>query len=263
MFDAFKWDSLKLLYHKFGSPKYFYDLSGKLIWPLAILALILFASGLIGGLLFAPVDYQQGNVYRVIYVHVPAAILSQSAYMFIAISGGIYLVWRMKMAAIVAKAAMPVGASFAFLTLVTGAIWGKPTWGTWWFWGDARLMSALILFFLYLGIMALRNAFDDENAGIKASSILALVGVVNIPVIKYSVNWWNSLHQPATLKLTEKSAMQTEMLIPLLLMIFAFYCFFGLVTILRARNQILVAEHKSKWVKAVCEKTISGGNNGL
>ncbi len=238
-----------MLYHKLGSPRYFYELSSYWILPLTSLCTLLIIIGVIGGLAVAPSDYQQGDVFRIIYVHVPAAILSQSAYMLIAVAGFIALVWRMKMAAMVARAAMLLGASFALLTLVTGAIWGKPTWGTWWLWGDARLMSSLLLLFLYMGIIALRESFSDEQAGIRASSFLAIIGLVNIPVIKYSVLWWNSLHQPATLKLTEKPAMQMEMLWPLLLMIVAFYCFFALMLILRVRNEILQNESNSKWLK--------------
>jgi heme exporter protein C len=242
---------LKQLYHQLGSPKYFYSMSQFWVLPLACITFVLFGLGLFGGLLVAPADYQQGEVFRVIYVHVPSAILSQSAYMLIAVCGFISLVWRMKMAAMVARAAMVLGASFALLTLLTGAIWGKPTWGTWWLWGDARLMSSLFLLFLYLGMIALRESFSDEQAGIKASSFLAIIGLVNIPILKYSVIWWNSLHQPATLKLTEKPAMQTEMLWPLLVMITAFYCFFALMLILRVRNEILASESKSKWVKEI------------
>jgi heme exporter protein C len=241
--------SLKALYHKLGSPKHFYQMSSAWVLPLTVLTVILTCIGLVGGLALAPVDYQQGQVFRVIYVHVPAAILSQSAYMLIATCGLISLVWRMKMAAMLARASMILGASFALLTLVTGAIWGKPTWGTYWLWGDARLMSSLFLLFLYLGMIALRESFQDEQAGIRASSFLAIIGVINIPIIKYSVIWWNTLHQPATIKLTEKPAMQMEMFWPLLVMIFAFYSFFALMTILRVRNEILLSEQKSKWVK--------------
>lgn len=242
-------DYLKHLYHRLASPKHFYKLSSYWLMPLSIVCVLLFVAGLIGALLLAPTDYQQGNVFRVIYVHVPAAILSQSIYMFIAVCGLISLVWRMKMAAMFARSTMILGASFALLTLLTGAIWGKPTWGTYWLWGDARLMSSLFLLFLYMGMIALREAFSDEQAGIRASSFLAIIGLVNIPVIKYSVYWWNSLHQPATIKLTEKPAMQFEMFWPLLLMIFAFYSFFILMSLLNVRNEILRNEQGSKWVR--------------
>lgn len=256
------WFYLQQLYHRLASPKHFYQLSEFWVKPLMFLLVVLLSMGLIGALFFAPADYQQGNVFRIIYVHVPAALLSQSAYLFIALCGLMTLVWRMKIASMLAKVAMPIGASFALLTLVTGAIWGRPTWGTWWLWGDARLMSSLFLLFLYLGMMALRNAFQDEQAGIRASSLLALIGVVNIPVIKYSVYWWNSLHQPATLKLTEKPAMQMEMLWPLLLMIVAFYVFFALMLILQVRNEILMSEQKSRWVSELInnlnDKAVAG-----
>lgn len=242
-------EKIKLLYHKLGSPRYFYELSSYWIFPLAVSCFVLLLVGGVGGLAMAPADYQQGDVFRVIYVHVPSAILSQSAYMLIAVCGFITLVWRMKMAAMVARASMLLGASFALLTLLTGAIWGKPTWGTWWLWGDARLMSSLLLLFLYMGMISLRESFSDEQSGIRASSFLAIIGLVNIPVIKYSVLWWNSLHQPATIKLTEKPAMQMEMFWPLMVMILAFYCFFALMLILRVRNEILQSESNSKWLR--------------
>lgn len=251
------YEYLKQLYHKLGSPKHFYQMSESWIKPLQVSTIFLMIIGVVGGLAFAPVDYLQGQVFRVIYVHVPAALLSQSAYMIIATCGLISLVWRMKMAAMVARATMILGASFALLTLVTGAIWGKPTWGTWWLWGDARLMSSLFLLFLYLGMIALRESFSDEQAGIRASSFLAVIGLINIPILKYSVVWWNTLHQPATIKLTEKPAMQMEMFWPLLIMILAFYSFFILMSVLRVRNEVLMSEQKSKWVQELLVKDVN------
>jgi len=249
------------LYHKLASPKHFYAMSNGWVFPLAFLTSLLFFIGIVGALLIAPADYQQGEIFRIIYVHVPSAILAQSAYMLIASCGFVVLIWRIKMAAIVARSTLLLGACFAFLTLVTGAIWGKPTWGTYWLWGDARLMSSLFLLFLYLGMIALRESFQNEQAGIRASSFLALIGVVNIPVLKYSVYWWNSLHQPATLKLTEKPAIQFEMLWPLLAMIAAFYSFFILMVILRSRNEILHNERRSQWVRAlVANESVNVGS---
>jgi heme exporter protein C len=235
-------------FHKLGSPKWFYDIGGRWIPWLGLAAGILLLTGSVWGLVYAPADYLQGNSYRIIFVHVPSAFLAQSIFMMMAVAGGIGLVWKMKLADMFLKAVAPVGASFTFLALVTGAVWGKPTWGTWWVW-DARLTSMLILLFLYFGVMALQAAIDDANVAAKACALLALVGLVNIPIIKYSVDWWNTLHQPASLKLTEKPSMHPDMLIPLLIMIAGFYCFFGAIAIMRTRNEILEREKRTAWVK--------------
>lgn len=235
-------------FHKLGSPKWFYDISGKWLPWFAALSAILLIAGSIWALAIAPADYQQGNSFRIIYIHVPSAILAQSCFMMMAIAGGIGLIWKMKLADMFVKAAAPIGASFTFLALLTGAVWGKPTWGTWWVW-DARLTSMLILLFLYFGVMALQAAIEDFATAAKASAVLALVGMVNIPIIKYSVEWWNTLHQPATFKLTEKPAMPVEMWVPLLVMLIGFYCFFATVILLRTRNEILERERRTSWVK--------------
>ncbi|SEI46209.1 heme exporter protein C [Allopseudospirillum japonicum] len=240
-------DTLLRWFHKWGSPKWFYDLSGRWMPWLAGLSLICLLVGSIWALAFAPMDYQQGNSFRIIYLHVPAAILAQSAYMLLAILGVITLVWRMKMTEILATACAPIGASMTFLALVTGSLWGVPTWGTWWIW-DARLTSMLVLLFLYLGIMALQDAIRDPSSAARASAILAIVGVINIPIIKYSVEWWYTLHQPATFKLTEKPAMPMEMWLPLLMMLIGFYAFFAWSLLLRARHQVLIREQKTRWV---------------
>jgi heme exporter protein C len=203
---------------------------------------------LVLGLAYAPADYLQGNSFRIIYIDVPAAILEQSAFMMMAIAGAIYLIWRMKMAAWVAKVIAPIGASLCLIAILTGAIWGKPTWGTWWVW-DARLTSMLMLLFLYFGVIALQRAMESEDASYKAGAILSLVGLVNIPIIKYSAEWWNTLHQPATLKLTEKPSRDPDMLGPLLIMIVTSYVFFALLVILNTRNEILLHERKRSWVK--------------
>lgn len=208
--------------------------------------------GTVWSLLFAPADYQQGNSFRIIYLHVPSAILAQSAYMLMAVAGAIGLIWKMKMADMVLKSAAPIGASMAVLALATGAIWGKPTWGSWWVW-DARLTSMLILLFLYLGIMALNSAIENESTAAQASAVLALVGVVNIPIIKYSVEWWNTLHQPATFKLTEKPAMPPDMWLPLLVMVIGFYCF-AVSLMQRLRNEIIWRERRASWVRELLNK---------
>ncbi|KZY96164.1 MULTISPECIES: heme ABC transporter permease [Thalassolituus] len=246
------WQWLVRLYHRLGSPKWFYEMTERWIFWLALAAGGSAIVGLVLGLLYAPADYQQGDSFRIIYIHVPAALLAQSAYMMMAVAGAVYLIWRMKMAAWVAKVIAPVGAAFCLIALLTGAIWGKPTWGTWWVW-DARLTSMLMLLFLYFGVMALQQAMESEEASYKAGAILALVGLVNIPIIKYSVEWWNTLHQPATLKLTEKPSMHPDMLWPLLIMIVSTYLFFALVVILRTRNEILWHERKRQWVRKILE----------
>ncbi|MGR9054281.1 MAG: heme ABC transporter permease [Gammaproteobacteria bacterium] len=242
-------------FYQLASPKWFYDITGLLIPWFAVLAFVLLTAGAVWGLAFAPPDYQQGNSFRIIYIHVPGAILAQSCYMLMALAGAIGLIWKIKMAHVVAKSCAPIGASMAVLALATGSIWGKPTWGAWWVW-DARLTSMLILFFLYLGIIALHSAFENENGGDQSSAVLALVGAVNIPIIKYSVEWWHTLHQPATFKLTEKPAMPAEMWVPLLIMVLGFYCFFALMLMLRARTEVLERESRTSWVKALVERRL-------
>ncbi|WP_048308391.1 heme ABC transporter permease [Halomonas sp. PR-M31] len=240
--------------HKLGSPKWFYAISAKLqpwFWGSAILLLLI---GSVWGLGFAPSDYQQGNSFRIIYVHVPAAILAQSCFISMAVAGVIFLVWKIKIADMAATVIAPFGAAMTFVALFSGSVWGMPTWGTWWVW-DARLTSMLIQLFLYLGVIALRGAFSSRDSGARAASVLALVGVVNIPIIKYSVNWWNTLHQPATFTLTERPAMPMEMWLPLLIMVLGFYCFFIALTLTRTRNEILRRESAKRWVRALVADT--------
>jgi heme exporter protein C len=237
-------------FHKLGSPKWFYAISGRLLPWFSVAALLLLVVGTVWALLFAPPDYQQGNSYRIIYIHVPAALLAQSGYLLMAIAGAVGLIWKIKLADMVAKSCAPIGASFTLLALITGAVWGKPTWGAWWVW-DARLTSMLVLLFLYLGVVALQSAFSDRNQAAKASALLALVGLVNIPIIKYSVDWWNTLHQPASLSLIEKPSMPADMWLPLLLMVAGFYCFFAVVLLLRTRVELLERERRTGWVKEI------------
>lgn len=240
-------------FHKLGSPRYFHDLAETLKPWFLYPALILLVCGMIWGLAFAPMERYQGNSFRIIYLHVPSAILAQSCYMMMAASALVGLVWRMKIADIFISAAAPVGATFTFLALFTGAVWGKPTWGAWWVW-DARLTAMLVLLLLYFGLMALRAAIEDAEQNAKASAILVLVGVVNIPIIKYSVDWWNTLHQPATFKLTEKPAMVPEMWLPLLVMVIAIYLYFAYVMLCRMNNEILLRERKTRWVQDIVNK---------
>ncbi|NQV84941.1 MAG: heme ABC transporter permease, partial [Rhodospirillales bacterium] len=186
------------MFHRFANPARFLRFATVVQPWIAGVTVILFSLGLYLGLLASPADYQQGETVRMMYVHVPAAWMALFCYIGLAISCAVALIWKHPLADLAAKATAPIGASFTFLALITGSLWGKPMWGTWWVW-DARLTSMLVLFFLYLGYMALNNAFDDPGRGAKASSILALVGVVNVPIIKISVDWWNTLHQPASL----------------------------------------------------------------
>ena len=211
------------------------------------LCAVLFAYGLYSGLILAPIDYEQGEAYRIIFVHVPAAWMSMFVYMVMAATGAIALVWRLKLAEIVMISCAPIGASFTFLALVTGSIWGKPMWNTWWVW-DARLTSELLLLFLYFGVMALYNAIEDRRTAARAVAILALVGVVNIPIIHYSVEWWNTLHQGPTVTKFDKPSIHLSMLIPLLVMAVAFKLYFIGSLFMRVRTEILAREQKSKWV---------------
>lgn len=244
------WNYLKTLYHKMGSPKWFYDISSQWLPWLVVIGSLLMGAGLVWGLAYAPADYLQGNSFRIIYIHVPAAIVAQSCYMLMAVAGLVALVWRMKIAFWVMRAAAPIGVSVTAIALLTGAIWGKPTWGTWWVW-DARLTSMLILLFLYFGVIALHNAIEDYDLANKAAAILSIVGVINIPIIKYSVEWWNTLHQPATITLTNKPSMAPEMFIPLVFTIVGFYCWFAVWLMLRTQNEILWRERRTKWVQQV------------
>lgn len=241
------WKWIKRLYHRLGSPKWFYTLSGKWLPWFAAASLLLLSAGLVLSLLFAPVDYQQGNSYRILFIHVPAAFLAQSVYVFMATAGIVFLVWKIKMADVIAQSLAPIGAVMTFIALVTGAIWGKPTWGTWWLW-DARLTSMLILFFLYIGVLALREALQPQELAAKATALLAIIGVINIPIIKYSVDWWYTLHQPASFTLTAKPTMPPEMYIPLLVMVLGYYALLGWSVLLSARAEVLKREANSSWV---------------
>lgn len=244
-----------LWFHKLASPPHFYALSGRMVpwfgWP----ALVLILAGLYGGLWLAPPDYQMGDGFRIIYVHVPSAWMSMFVYVMMAVAAGIGLVWRIKLADLVARNCAPLGAVFTFLTLVTGSLWGKPMWGTWWEW-DARMTSELVLLFLYLGYMALNAAFEDPRTGARASAVLALVGVVNIPIIHYSVEWWHSLHQGATITKLAQPSIDASMLVPLLVMAIGFKAWFAAVLLQRVRNDVLDTERGSAWVNKLGERDV-------
>lgn len=207
-----------------------------------------FALGLYYGLWRAPADYQQGDAYRIMFIHVPAAMCSLSCYGLIALSSAIFLIWRTKISDMVAKAAVPVGLCFTALALVTGSLWGKPMWGTYWIW-DARLTSELILLFLYLGLYAVRAAIPNQAQAEKVAAVVALVGAIDLPIIHYSVNWWHSLHQGSTLLGFHRPTLATEMLIPLLLMIGAFISYMIAMVLLRASNELLWRERNCQWVR--------------
>jgi heme exporter protein C len=237
-----------LWFHKLGSPPHFYRIAGKWIPWLSWIFLVLLLAGLYGGLIEAPPDYQQGESYRIIFVHVPAAWMSLFIYVVMAFCGAVIIIWHMKLAEVVLISSASIGASFTFLALATGSLWGKPMWGTYWVW-DARLTSELILLFLYLGIIGLHNAIDDKRVASRAVAILALVGVVNIPIIHYSVEWWHSLHQGATVTKFDKPSIHWSMLIPLLLMALAFQVYYVLALFQKCRVELLQRERNSKWVE--------------
>lgn len=231
-------DKPPALIYRLASPNYFYELSGQALPWLAGMTLLLFGGGLSWSLAFSPADYQQGNSFRIIYVHVPAAAFSMGVYVAMAIAGAIGLIWRIKVAAMVARSCAPIGAAFTFLALVTGSLWGKPMWGAWWVW-DARLTSELILLFLYLGYIGLQEAIDDWDTAARAGAVLALVGLVNIPIIHYSVEWWYTLHQGATLFKLGKPSIAPPMLWPLLVMMAAYGLLAVTVVVMGTRNEVL------------------------
>ena len=242
----FKW------IHRFGSAPFVYRLAGLLGPWVGWACLLVLLVGLYLGLIVAPADYEQGESYRIIYVHVPAAILSMFVYMVMAISSAVFLIWRMKLADVVAQASAPIGASFTFLALITGSLWGKPMWGTWWIW-DGRLTSELLLLFLYFGYMALRGAIEHPQSAARAAAVLAVVGVINIPIIHYSVEWWSTLHQPATITKIGKPSIHPSMGVPLLLMVFGFQLLYAYVLLLRVRIGILQREARASWVAQLPE----------
>jgi heme exporter protein C len=209
---------------------------------------VLIIGGLYGGLILAPPDYQQGDDFRIIYVHAPSAWMSLMVYSTMAISAGVGLIWRIKIAHAVAASCAPIGASFTFAALVTGSLWGERMWGTYWEW-DPRLTSELILLFLYLGYMGLRSAMDDMQRADRASAVLAVVGIVNVPIIHYSVLWWNSLHQAPSVMQLAKPTMPPSMLIPLLMMLFGFTVLFVALLLVRLRAEILNRERAASWIR--------------
>ena len=243
---------LAINWFKYSAPTTFYGLAGKMIPWFAVSAALLCAIGLYIGFAVAPADYQQGEFYRIIFIHVPASILSMFLYLVMAGYAALGLVFNTRLSAMMASAIAPTGALFALISLWTGALWGKPMWGAWWVW-DARLTSELILFFLYLGFIALQAAIDDPRRADKAGAILALVGVVNIPIIYFSVKWWNTLHQGSTINLNKAPSMAQTMLWGMLLMALCFWMYSIAVALMRVRAIILERERHTEWVKHAVE----------
>ena len=245
--SVFNWNKL----YSYATAPVFYNFAGKLQLPFLVASCLLLVAGLGGGLFLAPPDYQQGDGFRIMYVHVPAAWMSLMVYMVVAGSGLVSLVWRIKVADAIGRAAAVPGAVFTALALATGSIWAKPMWGTWWAWGDARLMSELVLLFLYMGYIGLQTAIPDRRSAARAGAVLALIGVVNVPIIHYSVIWWSSLHQGPSVSRLAAPAIHSSMLLPLLLMTLAYMCYFGNVLMTRCRYELLQQEKYRDWVRTV------------
>ena len=237
-------------FHRFASPPHIYRVAGTLTpwfaWP----AGLLIVSALYAGLFLAPPDYQQGEGFRMIYVHAPSAWLSVMIYGVMATAAAVGLIWRMKVAHAAAASCAAIGASFTFVSLVTGMLWGKPMWGTYWVW-DPRLTAQLVLLILYLGYMALRSGIDDLGRADRASAVLAIIGVVNLPIIRYSVEWWNSIHQAPSVMKMERPSMPFDMLAPLLMMLLGFTLLFAALLLVRMRAEVLRRERGASWVKEV------------
>ena len=245
-------NTLSLWFHKFGSPPTFYRLSRLLCPWLFAAACLIGAVGLYAGLVLAPADYQQSDAYRIIFIHVPCAWMSLFAYIFMAANAFIAVVWRIKISEILAMTSAPVGAMFTAVTLLTGAIWGKPMWGTWWTW-DARLTSELVLLFLYLGVIGLYSAIEDRRQAARAAAFLGLIGIVNVPIVHFSVNWWNTLHQGSTVRLLGPSRIDASMLWPLLLMALATHIWFFASVLARSRTSVLEQESGKEWVREIVQ----------
>jgi heme exporter protein C len=230
--------------YKFASPTNFYPLAGKMVPWFGIPAAILFAVGLYVGFFVAPTDFQQGDAYRIIFIHVPAAWMGMMLYVLMAAYAGIGWAFNARLASMMATAISVTGAMFTFLSLATGALWGKPTWGTWWVW-DARMTSTLILLFLYIGFISLQAAIEDRRRADRAGAVLALVGVINVPIIYFSVQWWNTLHQGATIRLLNKPTMAPPMLAAMFIMLGACWLYSIAIVLVRLRCIILEREHEA------------------
>jgi heme exporter protein C len=243
---------VEINWFRYASPQHFYPLAGRLIPWFSVVAAVLAAAGLYVGLWLAPTDATQGDAYRIIYVHVPTAWMSMVIYLAMAFWAGVGLVFNSRLSSTMACALAPTGALMTFLALWTGALWGKPTWGAWWVW-DARLTSELVLLFLYIGFMSLHASIDDTRRADRAAGLLALVGVVNVPIIYFSVKWWNTLHQGASVNLTKAPSMASQMLLGMLLMALAMWAYSIAVALVRARRLVLERERHTAWAARVVE----------
>lgn len=237
----------------FASSKLFYQRAGIFMPWFGAFALLFLLIGSVWGLVFAPADYQQGEAFRMLYVHVPTAFLSMTLYAAMGVLSLSLLVWRIKLAGVLLAAIAPVGASMALLALITGSLWGKPMWGAWWIW-DARLTSELVLLLLYLAVLATQHAYDNKEQSDKLVAMLSLVGVVDLPIIHYSVYWWNTLHQGSTLSIFSKPKIEASMLYPLLIMLLGFALFAGFIILAKTRVIILNRERRQKWVRGLVEE---------
>lgn len=245
-------DSMWKLLYQLASPKLFYHLTGRFISGLAIATTLTFAIGLCWALVYAPADYQQGDAFRILYIHVPSAFFSMAIYGWMGFLAVLLLVWRIKLAGLLLMVAAQLGACMALLALITGSIWGRPMWGTWWIW-DARLTSELILLFLYTAILATGHAYTNKDQGDKVLAVLTLVGLLDLPIIHYSVYWWNTLHQGATLSVFSKPKIHSSMLYPLLVMLLGFGLYSVLTIILGARHVLLQRERRQRWVQEIMQ----------
>ena len=241
---------IKKFFHQFASPKSYFAIANKFGKPVLAFFFLLYIGALVWGLFFTPPDVVQGDSYRIIYMHVPASFMAQILFVAMAITSAVFLIWKLKLAAYVSKSIAPIGAIVTFFALFSGSIWGIPTWGTWWQW-DARITSTLILFIMYLGLISLHASFENKDKADKFFSVLVLIGVVNIPVIKKSVDWWSTLHQSASITLTSKPAIDPVMLYPLMFSIVAFIGLIFGVVILSSQNEILKREKYKSWVKNI------------
>ncbi len=249
-------NALVMFIHRLGSPPWFYEFTGKVIPWLWLVFIVLAAWALYMGLFRAPADYLQGESVRIIYLHVPAAWLSMLIYASMAVMAFIALVWRIRMVEILAMCSAPIGAAFTIVTLTAGSLWGRPTWGTYWVW-DARLTSELVLLFLYLGVIGLYNAIDEPRKAARAACLLAIVGAVNLPIIHYSVKWWNTLHQGSSVSLLGGSRIDASILWPMLIMAFAVKFYYAANLLTRARVRLLEQDLRKGWVKDVVRENRS------
>jgi len=244
---------MALNWFKYSSPASFYPLAGRIAPWFGVAAALLTVAGLYLGFFVAPTDYKQGEAYRIIFIHVPAAWMSMFIYLVMAFYAGLGLVFNTRLSSFMARALAPTGALFTFIALWTGALWGKPMWGAWWVW-DARLTSELILLFLYLGFMSLQAAIEDPRRAARASGLLALIGAVNVPIIYFSVQWWNTLHQGASISMDKGSTMAATMLVAMLVMTLAFWMYTIAVVLTRVRCEILERERHTEWVAEVAAR---------